>query len=211
MVLIRCGRFAVATALLWATVVQGSNDCSAKDGQCGNPDVVDCGVYMAPSTVGDYSNLGIYTAKAMKNGDKVPFPEIIIPMIWRTFNNHPEESFTDGVLWDRYIWEQFVGHFEETFEDLDRGKEKATCFIPGVGCTVNSMLELGNIKSAEGTEFDEVVNRTSPGAGAFSPYHSAPTIVESPKGFKDGVEPGQELFATYGDHWIPNSKSNQLL
>ena len=65
-----------------------------------------CGVYMAPSTVGDHSNLGIYTAKAMKNGDKVPFPEIIIPMIWRTFNFHPTESFTDGTLWDRYIWEQ---------------------------------------------------------------------------------------------------------
>ena len=67
------------------------------------------------------------------------------------------------------------------------------------------MLELGNIKSAEGSEFDEVVDRTSPGAGAFSPYHSAPTTIESPKGFADGVDAGQELFATYGDQWIPNS------
>ena len=62
MVSIRCERFAIATTLLLATVVQGSNDCSAENGQCGNPEMVDCGVYMAPSTVGDHSNLGIYTA-----------------------------------------------------------------------------------------------------------------------------------------------------
>ena len=73
------------------------------------------------------------------------------------------------------------------------------------------MLELGNIKSAEGSEFDEVVDRTSPGAGAFSPYHSAPTIIESPEGFTDGVDAGQELFATYGDQWIPNSTYIQML
>lgn len=112
---------------------------------------------------------------------------------------------TDGEVWDRYIWEQFVGGLE-AFEDLDRNNERAACFIPGVGCTVNSMLELGNIMSAQNSEFDEVVDRGSPGAGAFTPYHSSPTIISTPQGFEDGVEPGQELFATYGDQWIPWSK-----
>jgi len=175
---------------------------SAADGTCTGLDVVNCGVYMAPSTVGDHSNLGIYTAKPMKDGDIVPYPEIIIPLLWRIFGWHPVTAFTDGELWDRYIWEQSVGGIE-ALEDLDRSKEKAACFIPGVGCTVNSMLELGNIESANGSKFDEVVNRSSPGAGAFTPYHSSPTTINAPHGFEDGVEAGQELFAQYGDEWIP--------
>jgi hypothetical protein len=65
------------------------------------------------------------------------------------------------------------------------------------------MLELGNVESANGSKFDEVVNRSSPGAGAFTPYHSTPTIIASPDGFGGGVDAGQELFATYGDEWIP--------
>eukprot|EP00534_Pseudo-nitzschia_fraudulenta_P010663 CAMPEP_0201209372 /NCGR_PEP_ID=MMETSP0851-20130426/178208_1 /ASSEMBLY_ACC=CAM_ASM_000631 /TAXON_ID=183588 /ORGANISM="Pseudo-nitzschia fraudulenta, Strain WWA7" /LENGTH=706 /DNA_ID=CAMNT_0047498025 /DNA_START=70 /DNA_END=2190 /DNA_ORIENTATION=- len=200
-------RFVVAATL--SVVVTSASGTLAQEqeclagGTCSNTeDVVDCGVYMAPSTVGDHSNLGIFTAKAMKNGDKVPYPEIIIPMLWRDFHNHPEQSLTDGQLWDRYIWEQYVGEIE-AFEDLDRRKERAACFIPGVGCTVNSMLHLGNIRSAEGSEFDEVVERSSPGAGAFTPYHSAPTIISAPDGFEEGVDVGQELFATYGEHWIP--------
>ena len=195
------------------TFGEATNTCSAETGTCHNNmsglDRIDCGVYMAPSTIGDHSNLGIYTAKAMKNGEKVPYPEIIIPMLWRIFDEHPESALTDGELWDRYIWEQYIGGLE-VFEDLERGKERTSCFIPGVGCTVNSMLELGNIDSAQGSEFDEIVDRSSPGAGAFSPYHSAPTIISSPEGFQDGVEAGQELFATYGDHWIPWSKLRRL-
>jgi len=208
--------FAISAALLLAdagaTITQGDDSCSCSagsvsdDGSCANKDIgiddIDCGVYMAPSTIGDHSNLGIFTAKPMKDGEVVPYPEIIIPLLFRTFGHHPDHSFADGELWDRYIWEQYVGGIED-LEDLDRKNEKAACFIPGVGCTVNSMLDLGNVYSAQGSEFDEVVDRSSPGAGAFSPYHSAPTIVNSPEGFEDGVVAGQELFASYGDEWIP--------
>uniref|UniRef100_A0A7S4ENK2 SET domain-containing protein n=2 Tax=Pseudo-nitzschia australis TaxID=44445 RepID=A0A7S4ENK2_9STRA len=221
------GLVVTTTLLLTGAVVtlaQESNDCpagpSSADGTCLNMDIdnnsnnnnnnnnnsdvenVDCGVYMAPSTIGDHSNLGIFTAKPMKNGEKVPYPEIIIPLLWRIFAEHPYEALTDGELWDRYIWEQYVGEVE-VFEDLDRTKERVACFIPGVGCTVNSMLDLGNIHSAQGSQFDEVVDRSSPGAGGFTPYHSTPTVVSSPVGLGNGVEAGQELFATYGDEWIP--------
>jgi len=211
--------FRVAASLLVALVPTLAQECpggpSAGDGTClntnhnsnsdsndGDANAVDCGVYMAPSTIGNHSNLGIFTAKAMKDGDVVPYPEIIIPLLWRTFHHHPDKAMTDGELWDRYIWEQHVGGLE-VFEDLDRSKERVACFIPGVGCTVNSMVDLGNINSAEGSKFDEVVDRSSPGAGAFTPYHSSPTIVEAPNGFQGGVEAGQELFANYGEEWIP--------
>ena len=161
-------------------------------------DDIDCNVYMAPSTIGNHSNLGIYTTKTMKYGDVVPYPEILIPMIWRIFGVHPPNAKTDGILWDRYIWEQHVGELSEVFDDLEPSKEKASCFIPGVGCTVNSMLDLSNIRSAQGSQFDEFVERNHPSAGSFTPYHSVPTVVSVPQ-----IEPGQELFASYGDSWIP--------
>jgi hypothetical protein len=181
------------------------NDSDGEEESCPNTEAariaqptIDCGVYMAPSTIGNHSNLGIYTGKTMKKGDVVPYGEILIPFLWRTFKKHPKSSLTDGQLWDRYIWEQYIGEMEP-FDDLLPNKEKASCFFPGVGCTVNSMLDLSNIKSVKGSEFDEVVNRmTSPGAGAFTPYHSARTIIKA-----DQVNPGQELFASYGDEWIP--------
>lgn len=163
-------------------------------------DDVGCTVYMAPSTIGNHSNLGIYAAAPFKYGDAVPFPEIVIPMVWRIFGVHPERALTDGELWDRYIWEQHVGGIE-AFDDLHRGTVRASVFVPGVGCTVNSMLDLSNINSAHGSQFDEAGagRDVSPGAGAFSPYHSSPTTVSAP----DGVAAGQELFASYGDEWIP--------
>ena len=182
---------------------------------------LDCGVYMAPSTVGNHSNLGIYTGIALPNGAHVPYPEILIPMLWRIFGEHPaaELSKNDGELWDRYIWEQHVGNIE-ALEDTGPQRssfqhEKASCFIPGVGCTVNSMLDLSNIISATGSDFDELVSRANPGAGAFTPYHGTPTIIRSPFWSETGdeneddlddggVEAGQELFASYGDEWIPH-------
>jgi SET domain len=180
-----------------------NNDNNA-DGTCSNNAVdepqqtIECGVYMAPSTIGNYSNLGIFAGKTMYDGEVVPFGEILIPFLWRTFGKHPTFSLTDGQLWDRYIWEQYVGEME-AFDDLIPNKEKASCFFPGVGCTVNSMLDLTNIQSVSGSAFDEVVDRmTSPGAGAFTPYHSAETVIRV-----DQVEPGQELFASYGEEWIP--------
>ena len=190
-------------ALSWRRQIT-AQECSANDETCAaNPlqqqqqPQIDCGVYMAPSTVGNSSNLGIFTAKTMKRGDVVPYPEILIPFLWRIFREHPEKGLKDGQLWDRYLWEQHVGDME-IFDDLDRSKEKASCFFPGVGCTVNSMLDLSNIHSVQGSQFDEIVDRSNPAAGAFTPYHSAPTVVSV-----DQVEPGQELFAAYGDEWIP--------
>jgi hypothetical protein len=173
--------------------VHNSNDDDDDD-----PGGIDCDVYMAPSTVGDHSNLGMYTAKRMVYGDVVPYPEMLIPFLWRTFGDHPKRSRTDGVLWDRYIWEQHVGEMNDVFDDYDPTREKASCFVPGVGCTVNSMLDLSNIRSAQGSTFDELVQRDDPVAGSFTPYHSVPTIVSVAT-----VDPGQELFASYGDSWIP--------
>ena len=172
----------------------GTMECdAANDGSCINPDtvlVVDCNVYMAPSTLGDKTNLGIYTAKDLKPAEVVNWPEIAIPLLFRSWQDHPPYSDGDGKLWDRYIWEGDVANIE-SYNDTDLSQTKAV-FVPGVGCTVNSNLEMANIYSTHGSVYDTAgVRRDEPGSGAFSPYHSAVTSAMG------SVEAGQELFARY--------------
>ena len=181
---------------------------------------IPCGVYMAPSTLGEDSNLGIFTAVPLSKGDVVNYPEIAIPLLWRDWGEHPQ---VDASLWDRYIWEVCiyvcmyhtyahivylckilsllcsssfhdflylqgdVGH-PEVFSDTDRSVTKAA-FMPGVGCTVNSILDMHNIKSAHGATFDHNnLARSDPGSGAVSPYHGAQTIAT------ESIEAGEHMY-----------------
>ena len=187
----------------------GDSQCSAikEDGTCNSSPIDDatrstassstleCGVYMAPSTIGNYTNLGIFTGKALQPGQVVNYPEIAIPILWRDWDEHPPYAHGDGELWDRYIWEGEVAGIE-AYDDLDRGQHRAV-FVPGVGCTVNSMLDLKNIQSTSGSIYEPLVERKHPAAGAFTPYHSSKTIA------LENIPEGSELFAGYGESWIP--------
>ena len=154
-----------------------------------------CGVYMAPSTIG-VANMGIYTNMDLQKGDVVNFPDIAVPLLFRDWAYHGENP--DGMLWDRYIWDGPVANIEPKSSDLDR-EDAGAVFIPGVGCTVNSRLEMNNIYSTHGSIYDTAGLHRSrdPGSGAFSPYHSSQTTA------KFAIKAGNELFAAYGDHWIP--------
>lgn len=150
---------------------------------------------MAPSTLGNFTNLGIFTGKSLESGDIVNFPEIVIPILWRDWDEHPPYAHGDGQLWDRYIWEGEVADLE-AYEDLDRSQRRAV-FVPGVGCTVNSMMDLKNIQSTQGSRYEALVERGHYAAGAFTPYHGSTT-----KAIRS-IPPGSELFAGYGESWIP--------
>jgi len=154
-----------------------------------------CGVYMAPSTIG-VANMGIFTNIDLHKGDVINFPEIAIPLLFRDWHDHGDNP--DGTLWDRYIWDGPVVNMEPKRSDLNR-IDAGAVFIPGVGCTVNSRLEMNNIYSTHGGTYDTagLHRATDPGAGAFSPYHSARTTA------KMDIQAGNELFASYGDTWIP--------
>jgi hypothetical protein len=108
----------------------------------------------------------------------------------------PTLGFDDGVLWDRYIWEGEVMDIEP-YKDFNRKFSKSV-FVPGVGCTVNSILDMNNINSTHGSKYDqEGLHRSKdPGVGAFAPYHGAETSVAI-----EEIAAGAELFATYGDYW----------
>lgn len=84
----------------------------------------------------------------------------------------------------------------EPYKDFNR-KSSRSVFVPGVGCTVNSVLDMNNIESTHGSIYDqEGLHRSKdPGVGAFAPYHGAKTVAAT------DIPPGAELFATYGDYW----------
>eukprot|EP00526_Cylindrotheca_closterium_P018744 CAMPEP_0113646654 /NCGR_PEP_ID=MMETSP0017_2-20120614/24656_1 /TAXON_ID=2856 /ORGANISM="Cylindrotheca closterium" /LENGTH=358 /DNA_ID=CAMNT_0000558585 /DNA_START=41 /DNA_END=1114 /DNA_ORIENTATION=+ /assembly_acc=CAM_ASM_000147 len=188
-----------AAAAKTTTPKQQQPSSKEDDNTCNNmpPPILECGVYMAPSTIGNYSNLGIYTGLALKTNETIRFPEIAIPLLFRNFDQHPPNSLGDGTLWDRYIWGAHVADLDP-IDDFDRTQERSV-FVPGVGCTVNSMLDLQNIHSAQGSIYDTAtVPRNHPAAGSFSPHHSSQTVTTRE------IPIGSELFANYGDGWIPN-------
>ncbi|KAL7559695.1 hypothetical protein ACA910_017598 [Epithemia clementina (nom. ined.)] len=185
-----------------------------------------CHVYMAPSTLGNATNLGMYTAVELPPESVVNFPELVVPLLFREWNQAthapapaaaPSSSNSrprprphhrwDGKVWDRYVWEGSVLNVE-SYNPLDVSASRAA-LVPGVGCTVNSHLELHNIHSARGSRFDTAgVSRRNndPGAGAFSPYHDARTTTVATR----SLPAGTELLAKYGEYWIPQIPTAQV-
>jgi hypothetical protein len=159
----------------------------------------ECGLYMAPSTLGEGANLGMYTSQDIPK-NKIIQREIAIPFLFRTWNgpdyfhHWPEldKSGTqdDGALWYRYFWSGYVADLESFDETNIQGSK--VVFVPGIGCTINSILEMRNVKSTYSSIYDTAgLSRGDPSAGAFCPYHSSLT-----KSLVD-IPAGSEIFADY--------------
>jgi hypothetical protein len=76
---------------------------TAKQQQNGNGNKAQCGVYMAPSTLGEDTSMGIYTGIPLKEKDIIRFPEIAVPILFRGFDKHP-----DGTLLLAWWWGSFL-------------------------------------------------------------------------------------------------------
>ena len=194
---------AVSAAYYWRTI--SAQECSAVDETCqASPPYPECGVYMAPSTLGEETNMGMYAGSVpLRKGDEVNWPEIAIPLVFREWGSH-KNGYTDGEIWDRYIWEGETADIE-AYTDTNRADTRAV-FVPGIGCTVNSIMDMCNIESTHGSHYDTAgLHRArDPGAGAFCPYHSSNTTA------LEDIPPGAELFAAYGDYWIPDIPGAQI-
>lgn len=80
----------------------------------------------------------------------------------------------------------------ESFNIHNVQNEKVV-FVPGIGCTINSILDMRNVESTHGSTYDTAgVGRGDPGAGAFCPYHSTHTVSV------EAIPRGGEIFADYG-------------
>jgi len=146
--------------------------------------------------------------------------EIAIPFLFRDwdgpsfFQQYPrkegaeEDMFgdadpRDGALWFRYIWSGYVADLE-TYDESQAQQSKVV-FVPGIGCTINSMMEMANVESAHGSTYDTAgYNRSDPSAGAFCPYHSTKTTALEP------IPKGSEIFASYGEEWVPDIPGAQI-
>jgi hypothetical protein len=131
----------------------------------------------------------------MGKGTVVNYPELVIPLGFREWGINPPSAQGDGELWDRYLWDGDVGEIE-AFDTYDHN-DKKSIFVPGIGCTVNSVLDLQNVVSTRGSNYDAMVDRGNPSAGSFSPYHNSLTVTTM------DVPAGAELLADYGETWIP--------
>jgi hypothetical protein len=63
-----------------------------------------CGLWMAASTLGDATNLGMYAGVDIDKGVDIQ-NEIAIPLLFRNWDSPDYHDTDDGQLWDRYIWE----------------------------------------------------------------------------------------------------------
>lgn len=127
------GSFLLCMILGIAGSDTGSSQCF--DGSCPSDllerQPLECHTYMAPSTLGDETNMGIYTGVDLKNDDVVHWPEIAIPLLFREWGEHPE-GFKDGNIWERYIWEGYtVDH--ETYDETDTAASKGLFLLLVLG------------------------------------------------------------------------------
>jgi hypothetical protein len=63
-----------------------------------------CGLWMAASTLGDATNLGMFAGEDIDKDVDIQ-NEIAIPLLFRNWDSPDYHDTDDGQLWDRYIWE----------------------------------------------------------------------------------------------------------
>jgi hypothetical protein len=77
-------------------------------------------------------------------GDQCPHSSFFtlflrVNLLFHFIGEHPD-GYTDGSLWERYVWEGEVMNIE-SYVDTDREMSRAV-FVPGVGCTINGTYEV---------------------------------------------------------------------
>lgn len=89
---VKVGLFALLISALLLATAHADAECTVNphDGTSTCVEQPVCGVYMAPSTLGEDTNMGIYTGMALKKDDIVNFPEIAIPLLFREWGEHKE-------------------------------------------------------------------------------------------------------------------------
>ena len=78
--------------------------------------------------------------------------------------------------------------------------------MPGIGCTINAVMDLHNILSTHGSTYDTAGLHRSrdPGSGAFAGYYDSITSAST------DIPAGSELLAAYGTEWIPDLPGVQV-
>lgn len=163
----------------------------------GNDDnEIECGLYMAESTIPN-AGLGMFVGnRAMKEGDVVTTEDLMIPLVEPDWHNNFEDYHN---LWMEYMWTASL--FHGMIDELEE-HENAYVISFGMGAAVNCMLPLVNVEDeTEDSTNSAGVTSQSPGAGAFTPYHNRTFHAT-----KD-IPKGAELYAHYGESYFETRSS----
>jgi hypothetical protein len=165
------------------------------------PGVDDCGIWVAPSTLPG-SGIGMYAGKSYKMGEAL-MADHTIPIVDFPLHNSHHNATT--FLWDEYFWDGNRlkcggGGGGETIQTCGDKMAYYDLYMAscGFGSTANSFMDFVNVKMVDHIESnaDNNLHRfKDPGVGAFSEFS-----IRVPKALRD-IEPGQELFVNYGNHW----------
>jgi hypothetical protein len=185
-----------------------NNEASCKNAIISStiPGVDECGIWVAPSTLPG-SGVGMYAGKSYQMGEALMADHTIPIVDFPLHNSH--HNATTTFLWDEYFWDGNRlkcgggGGGETTIQTQTQtcGDQMvyydlymASC---GFGSTANSFLDFVNVKMVDHIQsMDNKLHRfKDPGVGAFSEFST-----RVPRALRD-IEPGQEFFVNYGNHW----------
>jgi len=150
----------------------------------------ECGVYFAPSTIPG-AGYGMFAGKDYQTSEFVSFEDIVIPVsriYWHNANQNIH------YLWDEYKWnaDGFSG-----MEDEGDNVYEICAISGGFGAAINCRMELENVADAAEVRMSNAgLTSSSPGVGAFTPYHGRRFAAKKP------IPEGMELFTSYGEEYF---------
>jgi hypothetical protein len=181
-----------------------------------------CGMYLAPSTIPG-AGMGVFAGhKNIPKGNYLLTDDgdLVVPAYEMTKHiGHTKYSF----LWEEYTWR--AASFRGMNEEVDDVKKVKACST-GIGAAINCILPLVNVVDdydarqvslsgiSVGVDSDGNNNNTnattipfispslsSPGAGAFTPYHNRRWKA------KRDIPAGMELYGNYGSGYFTSRSS----
>lgn len=157
-----------------------------KDDNNNDDHIVQCGVWLAPSTIVG-AGLGMFAGKDFMEHDEIlPSGDSMVAIVDIELHraNNPEWDQTLPFLWDEYVWAHTLIPSREGFGTVSVAS-------PGLGSAANSFLPLYNVEEGHSTKDATGLHRSrDPGVGSFSYYHNRISTAKS------DIVIGQELFVT---------------
>jgi SET domain len=186
-------------------VTQDSMECHL-DGTCTSMDMSkntissndnqSCGLYAAESAIPN-SGLGMYTAKAIQEGERIFSGELAIqtedPDVnakLRSWLLKKSDVKEPSWLFDSYFWNPSNTLGEHEAEDVES-------IIPGLGMLANSHTGLVNAELKLPGVIADLHRSRDPGAGAVTNFHDLHFVA-----IGGDIDVGSELFVEYGDSWF---------
>ena len=158
----------------------------------------ECRVYLAPTTIPN-AGMGIFAGRNFEPGDTILYEDVAVPvddMPFHTGSRYKGE-IDAHFIWKDYTWDTTIA------EGIDFDYEGVTNIPEGVletvelasfglGAMPNCKFALVNLHSTVLLGDTAALDRSSPGNGAFTPYHARKGLAAEP------IVAGAELFENYG-------------